>query len=196
MTAVIDGQLSIFDWMEDFDPAKEAKQAAVLPEQIEEPEVGAWVYTRGAPISRVMRRSYIGKKVLMDKSTQSMDAFKVGILERVDTSFYYHGDQKIECDRSVIYDGSRQRSYITHMPGQEIYECLPWHSYKEREDSILLGPVRHPCERRCKVEWGSKTCFERRGQIWNWNDHKWVRDENGQPVIGKKTCDWEPGKGK
>ena len=28
MTAVIDGQLSIFDWMEDFDPAKKAKQAA------------------------------------------------------------------------------------------------------------------------------------------------------------------------
>ena len=28
MTAVIDGQLSIFDWMEDFDHAKEAKKAA------------------------------------------------------------------------------------------------------------------------------------------------------------------------
>ena len=32
---MIDGQLSIFDWMEDFDPAKDAKQAAGLPEQIE-----------------------------------------------------------------------------------------------------------------------------------------------------------------
>ena len=32
MTAVIDGQLSIFDWMKDFDPAKEAKQAAGIPE--------------------------------------------------------------------------------------------------------------------------------------------------------------------
>ena len=65
MTAVIDGQLSIFDWMEDFDPAKEAKQAAGLPEQTEEPEVGQWVYKTGAPIPHIMRRSYIGQKVLM-----------------------------------------------------------------------------------------------------------------------------------
>ena len=194
MTAVIDGQLSIFDWMEDFDHAKEATTAAGLPEQIEEPEVGQWVYKTGAPIPHIMRRSYIGKKVLMDKSTQSMTAFKVGILERVDTSFYYHGDQKIECDRSVIYDGSRQRSYITHMPGQEIYECLPWHSYQKREESIF-GPVRSPCGRRCKYEWGSKRCFESRGQIYDYHERKWLKDENGKPVIGKKICDWEPGKG-
>lgn len=177
MTAVIDGQLSIFDWME------------------EEPEVGQWVYKTGAPISHIMRRSYIGKKVLMDKSTQSQRCYKVGILERVDTSFYYHGDQKIECDRSVIYDGSRQRSYITHMPGQEIYECLPWHAYQKREESIF-GPVRSPCGRRCKYEWGSKRCFESRGQIYEYHERKWLRDEKGRPVIGKKTCDWEPGKGK
>lgn len=177
MTAVIDGQLSIFDWME------------------EEPEVGQWVYKTGAPISHIMRRSYIGKKVLMDKSTQSQRCYKVGILERVDTSFYYHGDQKIECDRSVIYDGSRQRSYITHMPGQEIYECLPWHAYQKREESIF-GPVRSPCGRRCKYEWGSKRCFESRGQIYDYHERKWLRDEEGRPVIGKKTCDWEPGKGK
>lgn len=195
MTAVIEGQLSIFDWMEDFDPAKEAKQAAGLPEQIEEPEVGQWVYKTGAPIPKIMRRSYIGKKVLMDQSTKSQRCYKVGILERVDTSFYYHGDQKIECDRSVIYDGSRQRSYITHMPGQEIYECLPWHSYKEREDSIF-GPVRSPCGRRCKYEWGSKLCFASRGQIYDYHERKWLRDEEGRLVIGKKTCDWEPGKGK
>ena len=38
MTAVIDGQLSIFDWMEDFDPAKEAKQAAGYPALDDIPE--------------------------------------------------------------------------------------------------------------------------------------------------------------
>lgn len=195
MTAVIDGQMSIFDWMEDFDHAKEAKQAAGLPEQIEEPEVGQWVYKTGAPIPHIMRRSYIGKKVLMDKSTQSQRCYKVGILEDVITGKYWDGKEYATCEMSIVRDETKQRNQINHTLGGQIFECLPWHSYKEREDSIYLGPVRHPCERRCKVEWGSKTCFERRGQIWNWNDHKWVRDENGQPVIGKKTCDWEPGKG-
>ena len=105
------------------------------------------------------------------------------------------GKEYAPCEMSIVRDETKQRNQINHTLNDQIFECLPWHSYKEREDSILLGPVRHPCERRCKVEWGSKTCFERRGQIWDWNDHKWVRDENGQPVIGKKTCDWEPGKG-
>lgn len=38
MTAVIDGQLSIFDWMEDFDPAKEATPAAGYPALDDIPE--------------------------------------------------------------------------------------------------------------------------------------------------------------
>lgn len=38
MTAVIDGQLSIFDWMEDFAPAQDAKQAAGYPALDDIPE--------------------------------------------------------------------------------------------------------------------------------------------------------------
>ena len=114
MTAVIDGQLSIFDWMEDFAPAQDAEQAAVIPEQIEEPEVGEWVYTRGAPISRVMRRSYIGKKVLMDKSTSSKECYKVGILEDVITGQYWNGKEYAPCEMSIVRDETKQRNQINH----------------------------------------------------------------------------------
>lgn len=191
MTAVIDGQLSIFDWMEDFDPAKEAKQAAGLPEQIEEPEVGEWVYTRGAPISRVMHRSYIGKKVLMDKSTSSKECYKVGILEDVITGQYWNGKEYAPCEMSIVRDETKQRNQINHTLNDQIFECLPWHSYQKREESIF-GPVRSPCGRRCKYEWGSIRCFESRGQIYNNAERKWVRDENGDILIGKRTCDWDP----
>lgn len=29
----------------------------------------------------------------------------------------------------------------------------------------------------------------------DYHERKWLRDEEGRPVIGKKICDWEPGKG-
>ena len=119
------GQLSIFD---------------IDPRCRPDPQPGEWVKEHGQVIRHIMRRSYIGKKIVMDKSTQSQKAFKVGILERVDTSFYYRGDQKIECDRSVIYDGSRQRSYILHMPGQEIYELYPFDMERVR---INHDQMRH-----------------------------------------------------
>lgn len=115
------GQMTIFDWM---------------PSAQEEPEVGAWVEHHGAVICGIMRRGYIGKKVVMDKSTESHKWYKVGILEDVQTAYYYHGDQKVECDRSVIFDGSRQRNFVLHMPGQNIYECLPWDAYPERMAAI------------------------------------------------------------
>lgn len=122
-------QLTMFDWM---------------PTLKEEPEVGAWVKEHGAVIPHIMRKSYIGKKVVMDLSTESRQCFKVAILEQVLPDFYWHNDdpddesgwQKVECDRSVLYTGKKGRSYITHMPGREIYECLPWDAYQERKEAI------------------------------------------------------------
>lgn len=114
-------QLSIFDWM---------------PTLRQEPDVGEWVTEHGQVIPHIMRRSYIGKKVVMDKSTQSKKAYKVGILEKVLTDFYWHGDEMVECDRSIVFDGGKQRNHILHMPGREIYECLPWDAYPERMNSI------------------------------------------------------------
>lgn len=114
-------QISIFDWM---------------PTLRKEPEVGEWVTEHGQAIPHIMRRSYIGRKVVMDKSTQSMKAYKVGILEKVVTDFYWHGEEKVECDRSIVFDGGKQRNHILHMPGQEIFECLPWDAYPERMNSI------------------------------------------------------------
>ena len=114
-------QLTIFDWM---------------PTLRKEPEVGAWVTEHGQVIPHIMRRSYIGQKVVMDKSTQSMEAYKVGILEKVLTDFYWHGDEMVECDRSIVFDGGKQRNNILHMPGVEIFECLSWDAYPERMKGI------------------------------------------------------------
>jgi len=94
---------------------------SVLPE---EPEVGAFVPDRGAVICHIMRPHYIGQKVLFDCSTQSMKLYKCGILEKY---IPYEGHY-----RSIIFTGKKQRSYITHYPGREIYECLPWDAYPER----------------------------------------------------------------
>ena len=105
-----------------------------------EPEVGEWVDKCGAVIPHIMRRSYIGKKVVMDKSTSSHKWFRVGVLEKVVTGFYYDGDKKIECDMLIIFDGSRQRNIITHWPGREIYECLPWDAYERRPNEKRRDP--------------------------------------------------------
>lgn len=54
-------------------------------------------------------------------------------------------------------------------------------------------PVRTPCDRHCDVEWCSRICFERRGYMWNYNGHGWLKDDNGNKMIGKAECDWMPG---
>ena len=59
-------------------------------------------------------------------------------------------------------------------------------------DLMEADPIRTPCGRRCKHEWGSRNCFEERGQMYNWHERKWVRDANGKILIGKRKCDWEP----
>lgn len=114
-------QMTIFDW---------------LPTMQQEPEVGEFVEKCGQPIPHIMRKSYIGKKVLMDYSTSSHVWYKCGILEKVIPAFYWRGDERIECDRSIVYDGKKQRCLITHYPGHEIYECLPWDAYQDRIDAI------------------------------------------------------------
>ena len=60
------------------------------------------------------------------------------------------------------------------------------------EEEITQVPIRHPCEKWCPYEWGSKECFIRREYEYDWHNREWVRDEQGKPVIGKKQCDWEP----
>jgi len=114
-------QMTIFDWM---------------PTMQQEPEVGEYVKKCGAVIPHIMRRSYIGQKVLVNTSTQSLVSYKCGILKDVIKTFYWHGDQRIECDRSIVSYGRNRESLITHMPGQEIYECLPWDAYEKRMEAI------------------------------------------------------------
>lgn len=92
-------------------------------DKAKEPEPGEWVDGHGPVIPHIMRRGFIGKKIVMDYSTQSHKWYKVGILEKVLTDKYWSSDGKwVECDRSIVYDGQKQRCSILHMPGSEIFE--------------------------------------------------------------------------
>jgi hypothetical protein len=44
--------------------------------------------------------------------------------------------------RSIINVGKPQRILLTHYPGREIYECLPWDAYPARR--ALLKPKPEP----------------------------------------------------
>lgn len=51
-------------------------------------------------------------------------------------------------------------------------------------------PYRFQCRRFCDVEYCSRICFERRGQIWDKTEHKWVRNEDGTIMCsGRRSCD-------
>lgn len=94
----------------------------------EEPAVGEWVTGHGAIICHIMRRGYIGKKVVVDKSTKSKEFYRVGILED-----YFENEGVM---RSVVYTGGKQRELIDHFPGVEIFEPLPWDCYEKRNKVI------------------------------------------------------------
>ena len=87
-----------------------------FPEILTGPAVGEWVTEPGAAICHKMRPSYIGKKVLIDCSTESHKWFRVGILEDY---IPYEGSW-----RSIIFTGKKQRSLVTHRNGIQIYEIL------------------------------------------------------------------------
>lgn len=130
-------QLTIFDWMPQLEP---------------EPKVGTIVKKTGAVIPHIMQKSYIGKKVCFDVSTQSMSAYRVGILEKLLPDHYYKWDGKqyveTSCFRAVIYTGIRQRSLMSiYDGGQQLYEVLPWNAYSERMRSIFGDDteVNHVC---------------------------------------------------
>lgn len=93
-----------------------------------EPEVGEYVNEPGAVICHIMRRGYIGKKVLIDVSTTGMTVFQCGILEDY---IPYEGRM-----RSIVFTGQKQRALVTHYPGVEIHECMSWHWYEKRQKVI------------------------------------------------------------
>ena len=102
------GQISLFDWM---------------PSSTPEPNIGDYVKRPGAIICHIMRPGYIGRKILVDVSTEHNELYQCGILEN-----YIPYESFM---RSIVYVGDRQRKLITHYPGVEIFECLPW-DYEKR----------------------------------------------------------------
>ena len=121
----IPGQMNIFDFI----PEPQQQHSKVIAKDLKEPEVGEWVESHGAIICHIMRKSYIGKKVIIDKSTQTHKWFRCGILE-----------EYFECRgvmRSVVFTGEKQRHLIDHYEGINIYEPLPWDAYPERMKAIF-----------------------------------------------------------
>ena len=53
-------------------------------------------------------------------------------------------------------------------------------------------PIRYPCGRRCMYAWCSLKCFFMRGYIRDKETQKWIRDEEGNPIIFAPKCDWKP----
>jgi len=50
---------------------------------------------------------------------------------------------------------------------------------------------RYPCNRICDCEWGSKTCMQKRGYIWNYVLNKWSRDKEGKIHRSRqRDCDY------
>ena len=103
----------------------------ICPEAIPEPEVGAWVTEHGPVIPHIMRKAYIGKKVLFDQSTVSMELYKVGILED-----YFPYEKTF---RSIVYTGKPQRSLIDHYNGSEIFELVAYEHDARRERRATHG---------------------------------------------------------
>ena len=68
--------------------------------------------------------------------------------------------------------------------------AVDWSMVKEAENA---EPSRSPCGKRCACEWGSLSCFYKRGYIRDTTTQKWVRDENGVCLrSATRECDWEP----
>lgn len=50
-------------------------------------------------------------------------------------------------------------------------------------------PVRQPCGRMCECEWGSLRCLEKNGRMFDRKACKFLRDENGDLLIGFRECE-------
>ena len=55
---------------------------------------------------------------------------------------------------------------------------------------MTLGEMKTPCNRFCDVEWGSLRCMERNGYMYDYRKRKWLRNDDGNIIVGKGTCDY------
>lgn len=58
-------------------------------------------------------------------------------------------------------------------------------------EQMTLMPVREPCNRMCECEWGSLRCLEKNGRMYDRRTRKFIRDEEGDLLIGHRECDAE-----
>ena len=94
-----------------------------------EPEPGEFVTKHGQAIPHAMRKGYIGKKIVVDRSTQSHEWYQVGILEK------YIPYEKMGFWRAIIYVGKKDRLLYTTYDGGKIYELKPW-NWEERKKKL------------------------------------------------------------
>ena len=101
-------QITIWEYLRSLEPKKTTP----------EPEVGAYVTAWGKVIDHIERPAYIGEKVIYDCSTRTHKWMRCGILEDY---IPFEGYM-----RSIINVGTRQRILLTHYPGIEIHDWMPW----------------------------------------------------------------------
>ena len=53
---------------------------------------------------------------------------------------------------------------------------------------MTLLPVREPCGMICECEWGSLHCLEKNGRIFDRRARKFIRDDDGNILIGRREC--------
>lgn len=90
------------------------KQLCLFDDEIS--NVGEWRKAPGRVICHIMRSAYIGKEILVDKSTHSRQWYRVGILED------YFFNVRENCFRCIVYTGEKQRELIDMRHGVEIFE--------------------------------------------------------------------------
>lgn len=108
MSEQITGQITIDEWLGvDLRP----RLKRIRPRT--ELRAGEYVKDHGMVICHIMRPSYIGKKIVIDRSEPGRECYQVAIL--VDYI-------KLTTPRAVVNTGKAEVEVITFRPGVEIYE--------------------------------------------------------------------------
>lgn len=108
MSEQITGQITIDEWL-GIDLRPRLKRMRPRTEL----RAGEYVKDHGMVICHIMRPSYIGKKIVIDRSEPGCERYQVAIL--VDYI-------KLTTPRAVVNTGKAEVEVITFRPGVEIFE--------------------------------------------------------------------------
>ena len=149
--------------------------------------VGTWVKSHGRRV--LFDEIKVGQYYIADYSNESRESLKIVYTKKkVEDKLMY-----VDSPRGVNGEWSWGNSYSAmtrqeYIDGEE-KNCSWWYELAAVEEKT----IRQPCGRPCDVEWCSKKCFIKRGNIWNTQDGGWARNSQGEILRTKnRECDWEP----